>query len=202
VTFNALRTSDGSTLGSVVRTIPGFSRVQLAVFDLISTVPEADRKQQDFYVTFTASTGSALFVYAAVVDNKTADGIYIKAVPSPGGDRPSSQAPASLTGTWKGGGNGFTLTWQIVQQGDKVTGFAVVSAINGFDGGEYLSGTLSGTNLTMIGVGLPDDTTFGGCTDIVTFTSVVTTPSKIAGHYAEAGTCDPGDAGSFSLTKM
>jgi hypothetical protein len=202
VTFKALRTSDGSTLGSVVRTIPGLSRVQLPVFDLVSTVLEGDRRQQDFYVTFTASTGSALFVYAAVVDNKTGDGIYVKAVPAPVEERPASQAPPSLTGTWTGGGTGFTMTWRLNQQGDRITGFVFVEAINAFDAVEYLSGTLSGTALTLEGLGLPGDSSFGGCTDVVTFTGVVTNFSSIKGHYSEAGTCDPGDSGSFSLTRM
>ncbi|HKC24861.1 MAG TPA: CHRD domain-containing protein [Thermoanaerobaculia bacterium] len=202
VTFKALRTSDGSTLGSVVRTIPGLSRVQLPVFDLVSTVPEGDRRQQDFYVTFTASTGAALFVYAAVVDNKTGDGIYVKALPSPVEEPPVSQAPPNLTGTWTGGGTGFTMTWRLNQHGDRVTGFVFVEASNAFDAVEYLSGTLSGTALVLEGLGLPGDSSFGGCTDVVTFTGVVTDFSTIKGHYSEAGTCDPGDSGSFSLTRM
>jgi hypothetical protein len=201
VTFRAARTSDGATLGTAVRTIPGFSRVQLPVFELIPTVPEGDRRQEDFYVTFTASAGSALFAYAAVVDNKTGDGIYVKAVPAPPEVAPAPPAP-SLTGTWKGGGQGFMMTWRLQQTGDTLTGFVFVEAVNAFDGLEYLHGTLNGTSLILNGLGLPGDTTFGGCTDVVTFTGVVTDFSSIRGHYDEAGTCDPGDSGSFSLTKM
>ena len=201
VTFTAARTSDGGPLGTVVRTIPGFSRLQLPVFELISSVPEADRSQQDFYVTFTASRGSALFAYAAVVDNTTGDGIYVKAVPTPVQAPPASQAPPSLAGSFSGGGTGFTMTWQLNQQGERITGFAYIEAQNGFDGLEYLSGTLSGTTLKLEGFGLPGDTSFVGCTDLSTFTSNVTDLSTIKGRFEEKGNCDPGDSGLFTLTR-
>jgi hypothetical protein len=67
--------NDGTTIGSTVTvTIPGFARVQNAVFDLISTVTGNDRTQSDFFVTYTVD--GSLFVYATLVDNKTGDGIY------------------------------------------------------------------------------------------------------------------------------
>ncbi|HEY5611388.1 MAG TPA: CHRD domain-containing protein [Thermoanaerobaculia bacterium] len=75
-TFTAHRTSDGSALGSVNVTIPPFSQLQQQAFALISTVTEADRIQSDFYVTYTAS--APIFVYGAVTDNKTGDGVFIE----------------------------------------------------------------------------------------------------------------------------
>jgi hypothetical protein len=74
-TFKAVK-ADGTVLATTASiTIAGFARVQQAVFDLFSTVLPADRAQPDFFVTYT--TDGPLFVYAAVVDNKTGDGIYI-----------------------------------------------------------------------------------------------------------------------------
>lgn len=73
-TFKALR-SDGTVLGSVSITVPGFARAQQAVFDLISTVPAGEVAQADFYVAYT--TDGPLFVYATVVDNRTGDGLYV-----------------------------------------------------------------------------------------------------------------------------
>jgi len=68
--------NDGTVLGSTVTvTIPGFARVQQPIFDVISTVSESDRTQDDFYVTY--SVDGPLFVYATLVDNKTGDGVYL-----------------------------------------------------------------------------------------------------------------------------
>jgi len=80
-TFTARKTSDGSSLGAVTVTIPGFSHAQFPVFSLINTVAIADQKQDDFYVSYTvttAATGAAgpLFVYLAVGDNFTGDSYY------------------------------------------------------------------------------------------------------------------------------
>ena len=73
VTFKAIH-SDGTVIGTASVTIGGFARVQQAVFDLIP-VPPGEVAQTDFYVTYSAD--GPLFVYAAVVDNKTGDGIYL-----------------------------------------------------------------------------------------------------------------------------
>jgi hypothetical protein len=75
VTFRAHRASDGAVLGSVDVGIPGLSQLQQAVFQLISTVPAADRAQTDFYVRWTSTV--PIYVYAAVVDNKTGDVVYV-----------------------------------------------------------------------------------------------------------------------------
>ena len=74
-TFKALRI-DGTVIGtSGSITIAGYARVQQAVFDLIQTTAPNDVSWDDFFVTYT--TDGPLFVYAAVVDNKTGDGIYL-----------------------------------------------------------------------------------------------------------------------------
>jgi hypothetical protein len=73
-TFVARRASDGAVLGTNDVSIPGFAMFHTAVFALISSVPEADRTQNDFYVTWTSS--APLFVYASVTDNTTGDAVY------------------------------------------------------------------------------------------------------------------------------
>ncbi|MGE5716523.1 MAG: hypothetical protein ACM369_07735, partial [Acidobacteriota bacterium] len=71
----ALR-NDGTVIGtSGSITIAGYARVQQAVFDLIQTNAPNDFSWDDFWVTYT--TDGPLFVYAAVVDNKTGDGVYL-----------------------------------------------------------------------------------------------------------------------------
>ncbi|MBV9492918.1 MAG: CHRD domain-containing protein [Acidobacteria bacterium] len=74
-TFVARR-ADGAVLGTNTVTIPGFAMVQQAAFALISNVAEANRTQNDFFVTWSAT--SPLFVYGAVTDNKTGDAVLTR----------------------------------------------------------------------------------------------------------------------------
>ena len=73
VTFTAHSTADGSVLGTNAVTIPGLSMLQQAAFGLISSVPEANRTQTDFYITWTAT--APVLVYGAVTDNRTGDAV-------------------------------------------------------------------------------------------------------------------------------
>jgi hypothetical protein len=75
-TFTAHRTADGSVLGTKTITIPGFSMVQQPAFALIDTVASADQVQADYYVRWSSS--APLFVYGAVVDNRTGDTVLIQ----------------------------------------------------------------------------------------------------------------------------
>lgn len=72
-TFVARGTSSGAVLGSNTVTIPGYSMLQQAAFALVSSVPEAQRAQSSFYVSWTSN--APLFVYGAVTDNKTGDAV-------------------------------------------------------------------------------------------------------------------------------
>lgn len=72
-TLTARRSSDGAILGTVTIDIAAKAFAQSGVFDVISSVADADRTQNDFYVTWTAS--APLFVYGAVTDNKTGDAV-------------------------------------------------------------------------------------------------------------------------------
>ena len=75
VTFT-LRSNDGSALGIETVTVPAYSRLQEGIFELIDSVPESQRRIDDYFVTYTA-TGGPIVVYAAVVDNHTGDGYYL-----------------------------------------------------------------------------------------------------------------------------
>lgn len=72
-TFTARRSSDGTVLGTNTVNIAGFTQLQQSWFILIPSVPEAERTQDDFYVTWTSS--APLFVYGAVTDNRTGDAV-------------------------------------------------------------------------------------------------------------------------------
>jgi hypothetical protein len=76
-TFTARRSEDGSVIGSRTITIPAFGFAQQGAFDLISEVAPGDLAQENFYVTWT-STGGPLFVYAAIVDNRTGDSVMVQ----------------------------------------------------------------------------------------------------------------------------
>lgn len=73
--FRAHRASDGAVLGSVDVGINSLSQLQQAVFSLISTVAAADQTQTDFYLSWTSTV--PIYVYAAVVDNRTGDVVYV-----------------------------------------------------------------------------------------------------------------------------
>ncbi len=73
VTLTARRSSDGAVLGTNTITIAGFSMVQQPAFSAISSVPEADRTQNDYYVSWISN--APVFVYGAVTDNKTGDAV-------------------------------------------------------------------------------------------------------------------------------
>lgn len=73
-TFTARR-ANGTILGSATITVAPFAMVQQPVFALIGNVPELERIQHNFYVTWTTSI--PMFVYASVIDFKTGDSVYI-----------------------------------------------------------------------------------------------------------------------------
>ncbi|MDP9194931.1 MAG: CHRD domain-containing protein [Acidobacteriota bacterium] len=74
VTLTARSSANGAVLGTNTLTIPGFAMVQQPVFSAISSVSEANRTQNDFYITWTST--APLFIYGAVTDNKTGDAVF------------------------------------------------------------------------------------------------------------------------------
>lgn len=73
VTFTARRSSDGAALGATTVTIPGGAMVQQGVFALISSVPEVDRTQSNFYVSWTST--APILIYGAMTDNRSGDAV-------------------------------------------------------------------------------------------------------------------------------
>lgn len=71
-----VRANDGAALGTKTITIPGYGFVQQPAFGLIDTVPATDQVQSNFYLSW--SSDAPLFVYAAVVDNKTGDSVLVQ----------------------------------------------------------------------------------------------------------------------------
>ena len=72
-TFVARR-ANGSILGTNTVTIPGYAMSHQAAFALVSNVSEANRTQDDFFVTWSAT--APLFVYSSVTDNVTGDAVF------------------------------------------------------------------------------------------------------------------------------
>jgi hypothetical protein len=76
LTLNARRTSDGTPFASTVVIVPALSMQQRAVFDWLTNAAVADRVQDDYYITWSAS--APLFVYATINDNRTNDGVFVE----------------------------------------------------------------------------------------------------------------------------
>ena len=73
VTLVARSAATGGVLGTATVAVPGHAMLQQAAFGLFSSVPESQRTQDDFYVTWSAT--APLFVYASVTDNVTGDAV-------------------------------------------------------------------------------------------------------------------------------
>jgi hypothetical protein len=80
VTFNAW-TVGGALLGTRTITIEPFANNLRSVFSVINTVPQGQRTQDDFTVTYAAS--APILIFASVVDNVTGDGIHVFPLPVP-----------------------------------------------------------------------------------------------------------------------
>lgn len=75
LTLTARSTVDGSVLGEVTVDVGPYEQVQGGIFSLVNTVPEGQRAQENFYVTWSST--DPIFVYGSVVDNITGDSVYI-----------------------------------------------------------------------------------------------------------------------------
>jgi hypothetical protein len=80
VTVSA-RTAGGELLGEDVLTLAPYANRIKGVFQVVTSVPEAERAQTDFFVTFAAS--APVLAYLSVVDNVTNDAIFVTPVPLP-----------------------------------------------------------------------------------------------------------------------
>ncbi len=67
---------DGSAIATKSVTVPGFAHAQVTLSTLFDAASASDLAQQDFFIAYSVSGGSA-FVYAAQADNKTGDTYFI-----------------------------------------------------------------------------------------------------------------------------
>jgi hypothetical protein len=74
LTINVRRASDGSIIGTTTIRVLPFQHLQRPIFELVG-VDEADRTQDDFFVSWFAS--GEVFVYASVTDNRTGDAMVL-----------------------------------------------------------------------------------------------------------------------------
>jgi len=71
----------GEVLGADSLIIPPLSNRIRGIFDLVPSVPQADRRQDDMLITFSASR--PILMYLSAVDNVTNDAIFVMAEPAP-----------------------------------------------------------------------------------------------------------------------
>lgn len=74
LTLQVRSTDDGSVLGSTMISVKSLQHSQAAVFSHVDSL--AGQAIQDFYLTW--SSDAPVMVYAAVVDNKTGDVVYVQ----------------------------------------------------------------------------------------------------------------------------
>jgi len=97
VTFN-VRKPDGTLVGQPsTRTIPGWANEQGFFYQTIPGIPTNQQTLANFYVTFIAS--KPVFMFSAVVDNRTDDAFQQAAIPVPAGvtSVPGAPPTAAIT---------------------------------------------------------------------------------------------------------
>jgi hypothetical protein len=76
-----VRDAGGTVLGADSLSLPSLANRIRGIFDLVPSVPAADRRQDDMLITFSAS--KPVLMYLSAVDNATNDAIFVKAEPAP-----------------------------------------------------------------------------------------------------------------------
>jgi len=76
-----VRDASGTVLGADSLGLPSLANRIRGVFDLVPSVPAADRRQDDMLITFSAS--KPVLMYLSAVDNATNDAIFVMAEPAP-----------------------------------------------------------------------------------------------------------------------
>jgi mono/diheme cytochrome c family protein len=95
VTFN-VRRPDGTLVGQPSsRTIPGWANEQGFFYQTIPGIPANQQTLANFYVTFVAT--KPVFMFSAVVDNRTDDAFQQAAIPVPAGVTSVPGAPPTAT---------------------------------------------------------------------------------------------------------
>lgn len=76
LTMTLFGTEGGRVMGTKTVTVQPFQHLQQSVFELVDTVPEADRAHTNFWGRWSAD--GPIFVYAAVTDNRTGDAMVLE----------------------------------------------------------------------------------------------------------------------------
>ncbi len=90
-----VRNASGTVLGADSLSLPSLANRIRGIFDLVPSVPAADRRQDDMLITFSAS--KPVLMYLSAVDNATNDAIFVKAEPAPAIASTSLNSPPNGT---------------------------------------------------------------------------------------------------------
>ena len=106
-----------------------------------------------------------------------------------GGGTPAGPGAAvDLTGTWAGVGDSFQVTWQLAQDGNRVTGTSRYSDTDGFAGQGTVSGTVSGGVFSFTNDYEAASPSSAGCAEHATGTLSVTA-LELRGAYQASSSC-------------
>ncbi len=86
-----VRDAAGTVLGADSLNLPSLANRIRGIFDLVPSVPAADRRQDDMLITFSAS--KPVLMYLSAVDNVTNDAIFVMAEPAPAIAATSDNSP-------------------------------------------------------------------------------------------------------------
>jgi hypothetical protein len=86
-----VREAGGTVLGADSLNLPSLANRIRGIFDLVPSVPAADRRQDDLLITFSAS--KPVLMYLSAVDNVTNDAIFVMAEPAPAIAATSDNSP-------------------------------------------------------------------------------------------------------------
>ncbi len=86
-----VRDASGAVLGADSLSLPALANRIRGIFDLVPSVPAADRRQDDMLITFSAA--KPVLMYLSAVDNVTNDAIFVMAEPAPAIAAISDNAP-------------------------------------------------------------------------------------------------------------
>jgi hypothetical protein len=105
-----------------------------------------------------------------------------------GGASAGPSAVVDLTGSWAGAGDSFQVTWQLSQDGNRVTGTSRYSDSDGFAGQGTVSGTVSGGVFSFTNEYEAASASSRGCAERATGTLSVTA-MELRGAYQASSTC-------------
>ncbi|HSL18231.1 MAG TPA: CHRD domain-containing protein [Methylomirabilota bacterium] len=90
-----VRDAGGRLLGADTMVLQPLANTIRGIFDLVPSVPPADRRQEDMVITFSASR--PVLTYLSTVDNVTNDAIFVLPEPAPAFAATADNAPPNGT---------------------------------------------------------------------------------------------------------